>query len=158
MKRFLTCLVLLFGPAALAEAPTQNAVNITDTVQLTSEQEKEARNIAGQIKCPVCKGESLLTSSNDLSRQIYLDIKHQVKNGVTEGQILNYMVSRYGETILLNPPKKGLNWLLWLAPVAVLLGAAWGLSGYLKNASRPPVVSGEDLDRVNQYLRKENKS
>ncbi|GEM48847.1 hypothetical protein DC3_44820 [Deinococcus cellulosilyticus NBRC 106333 = KACC 11606] len=152
------CAVLLFGSAALAEAPTQNAVNVTDTVQLTPEQEQEARAIAGQIKCPVCKGESLLTSSNDLSRQIYLDIKSQVKNGVGEAQILNYMVSRYGETILLNPPKKGLNWLLWIAPVAVLLGAGWALSGYLKNASRPPVVSSEDLERVNHYLQKEKES
>ncbi|GGJ34231.1 cytochrome c-type biogenesis protein [Deinococcus roseus] len=148
----LLCLVLLFGLVAHAEAPTQNAVNVTETVALTSQQEQLARSIAGEIKCPVCRGESILTSSNDLSRQIYLDIQTQVKNGADRDQVVGYMVSRYGETILLNPPKKGINWLLWLAPVAVLLLSGWALLGYLRNASRTPEVSSEDLERVSQYL------
>lgn len=151
------CLLFWVAPLALAEAPSQNVVNVTDNVQLSPEQEKLAREIAGEIKCPVCKGESVLTSSNDLSRQIYLDIKNQVKNGSNAEQVTGYMVARYGETILLDPPRKGINWLLWITPVLVLLGAGWGLSEYLKNASRTPEVSQEDLERVNRYL-KEKKS
>lgn len=157
VKKVLMCLLFWAAPLALAEAPSQNVVNVTDNVQLNPEQEKLAREIAGEIKCPVCKGESVLTSSNDLSRQIYLDIKNQVKNGSTSEQVTGYMVARYGETILLNPPRKGINWLLWITPVLVLLGAGWGLSEYLKNASRTPEVSQEDLERVNRYL-KEKKS
>lgn len=78
-------------------------------------------NVALQLKCPVCQGETVADSSASISQQMRLVIRQQLREGQSEQQVLQYFAARYGNQILLAPPRQGFNWLAWLVPMAMLL-------------------------------------
>ncbi len=83
--------------------------------------DQQAYDVALQLKCPVCQGESVADSSASISQQMRLAIRRQLQAGQSEQQVLQYFAARYGNQILLTPPRQGFNWLAWLVPVAMLL-------------------------------------
>ncbi len=79
--------------------------------------------VASQLRCPVCIDESAAQANTAAARAIRADIATRLRSGQSERQIIDYMVSRYGRWILLSPPSSGLGLAVWLAPIAVTLGA-----------------------------------
>jgi cytochrome c-type biogenesis protein CcmH len=84
-------------------------------------QEARAEAIGRQLRCPVCKTESIEESDADFTRDLRRVVREQVAAGKTDQQVLEFMHERYGDFILLRPPFKPSTWLLWLAPPALLL-------------------------------------
>lgn len=87
-------------------------------------------NVASQLKCPVCQGETVADSSASVSEQIRLVIRQQLQDGRSEQQILQYFAARYGNQILLTPPRQGFNLLAWLVPLGMFL-AGLGLLSFV---------------------------
>ncbi len=140
LAAFVAALVLMLGSLTLAAA-------------LTPAQESRAQRIGDQIRCPVCRGLPVTESPNELSTEMLREIREQVAAGRTDDQIYAYFASRFGENVLLNPPRRGLTLALWVLPVVALLGGAYGLARYLRSASRTP--QGADpalLARVDRDL------
>jgi cytochrome c-type biogenesis protein CcmH len=84
--------------------------------------EARARNLSQHLRCMVCQNQSIDDSDAPLARDLRLLVREQLKSGATDQQVLDFLVARYGEFVLLRPP---LNWhtmLLWLLPVLVLAG------------------------------------
>lgn len=87
---------------------------------------KEARvqNLAGQLRCPVCAGQSVRDSDAPLAIDIRQIIRERVASGQSDEQIVAYMrtfmMERYGEEALQNPPLKGNTLILWFAPLLIL--------------------------------------
>ena len=79
-------------------------------------------DVASQLKCLVCQGESVADSPATLSQQMRGIIRQQLQSGKAEQEGLQYFESRYGERILGSPPWQGFTLLAWLVPVALLLG------------------------------------
>ncbi len=94
--------------------------------------EARAQAIAAQLRCPVCQNESVADSPSELAAQMRVLIREKIAAGETDRQILDYFVSRYGQWILLNPPRHGLNWIVWLAPAVVLLGGSYIALSYFR--------------------------
>ena len=83
----------------------------------------QIRAIASRLRCPVCQNESVADSPSELAVQMRALIRTRLQSGEAPDAIVAYFVSRYGEWILLDPPRRGVGWLLWTAPgVALLLG------------------------------------
>jgi cytochrome c-type biogenesis protein CcmH len=83
----------------------------------------QVRAIASRLRCPVCQNESVADSPSELAAQMRALIRTRLQNGESPDAIVAYFVSRYGEWILLDPPRRGLGWLLWTAPgIALALG------------------------------------
>jgi len=78
-------------------------------------------------------------SPSELAAQMRTLIREKVAAGETDQQIVDYFVSKYGEWILLEPPRRGLLWIVWLAPAAALLGGAYLALSYVL---RPVRASG----------------
>ena len=95
------------------------------------------RLIASKLRCPVCQNESVADSQSELSAQMRTLIRDKLAAGETEHQIVGYFVSRYGEWILLEPPRQGVLWFVWLAPVVALLGGTALVIAYLRRSVRP---------------------
>jgi len=93
--------------------------------------------IAAKLRCPVCQNESVADSPAELAAQMRVLIREKIAAGETEEQILRYFVSRYGEWILLEPPRRGVLWVVWLAPGVALVGGAAIVVSYLRRAVRP---------------------
>lgn len=110
------------------------ALTLTASAQ---EVDPRVQRIASKLRCPVCQNESVADSPSELSAQMRTLIRDRLAAGETEEQILHYFVSRYGEWILLDPPRQGVLWLAWLAPTAALLGGAALVIAYLRRTVRP---------------------
>ena len=84
--------------------------------------DQRAHDVASQLKCLVCQGESVADSPATLSQQMRGVIRQQLQSGKSEQEVIQYFVSRYGDLILLSPPWQGLTLLIWLVPIALMLG------------------------------------
>ena len=79
--------------------------------------------ITEELRCLVCQNESLAASRADLAQDLRREVRGLIKANKTDQEIRDYLVSRYGDFVLYRPAFKPLNYLLWLGPFALLLGA-----------------------------------
>jgi cytochrome c-type biogenesis protein CcmH len=115
MKIFLLILLACIGLAGTAYAVEPDEM-LKDPVQ-----EQRAEAIGRQLRCPVCKTESIEESDADFTRDLRKVVREQVAAGKTDRQVLDFMHDRYGDFILLRPPFRPATWVLWLAPPALLV-------------------------------------
>jgi cytochrome c-type biogenesis protein CcmH len=123
MKAFILILLTCIGLAGTAFAVEP------DEMLKDPAQEQRAEAIGRQLRCPVCKTESIEESDADFTKDLRKVVREQVAAGRTNQQVLDFMHDRYGDFILLRPPFSPSTWALWLAPPALLiLGGIFGLS------------------------------
>jgi cytochrome c-type biogenesis protein CcmH len=84
--------------------------------------EAQAHDIGRKLRCPVCQGLSVADSASEAAVIMQRRIQDFVRAGYTEAEIRDYFSSKYGDWVLLDPPKEGLNWIIWAGPVIMLLG------------------------------------
>src|SRR5229473_6404511 len=83
--------------------------------------DQRVHDVASQLKCPVCQGESVADSPSTISQQMRAVIRQQLQSGKSEQEVIQYFVDRYGEQIVWSPPWQGFTLLAWLVPIALLL-------------------------------------
>ena len=83
--------------------------------------EARARGIAEGIRCLVCQNQSIMESNADLARDLRSLVRERVSAGDTDDQVRAYLVQRFGDWVLLNPPFKMRTVILWLSPFLLLL-------------------------------------
>ncbi|WP_336276320.1 cytochrome c-type biogenesis protein [Bartonella sp. CB178] len=83
--------------------------------------ESRARDISSNLRCPVCQNQSIDDSESVLARDLRLFIRERLKMGDSDQQIIDFLVERYGEFILLKPPLKKITWFLWFSPLIVMM-------------------------------------
>jgi len=85
--------------------------------------EDRVREIASELRCVVCQNLSVADSPSDLAKEMRNLVREQVQQGKSREEIQAYFVSRYGEYVLLSPPKRGFNLLVWGLPfLAIVVG------------------------------------
>lgn len=85
--------------------------------------DQRVKNVASQLRCPVCQGESVAESPAPLAQQMRQVIREQVQAGKSNEEIVQYFASRYGEqNVVWSPPRQGFSLLAWIAPIVLLLG------------------------------------
>jgi len=120
MKRLLVILLFVLAAApALAVQP--------DEVLKDPALESRARALSGQLRCLVCQNQSIDDSDAPLARDLRLLIREHLVKGETDEQVMNYVVARYGDFVLLKPRLTRETLLLWGTPFAVLLAASLAL-------------------------------
>ncbi|WFU13437.1 cytochrome c-type biogenesis protein CcmH (plasmid) [Rhizobium sp. CB3090] len=111
--RLLILFVLLLAPiSAFAVNP--------DEVLPDKTLETRARTISAELRCMVCQNQSIDDSNADLARDLRLLVRKRLLNGDTDQQVLDYIVSRYGEFVLLKPRLEWTTLLLWASPILLL--------------------------------------
>ena len=87
-----------------------------------TEIDQKVREIAKTLRCTVCQTENIWESGAPLAHQMREAVRERVVQGQSAEQIRAYFHSRYGDYIMMEPPKQGINWLIWLAPFLLLFG------------------------------------
>ena len=130
----------LAGPA-LAVQP--------DEVMKDPALEARARSLSAELRCLVCQNQSIDDSDAPLARDIRLFIRERIGQGESNDAVRAYLVSRYGDFILLKPPFKPETLLLWLSPVLVLgVGLAAALFAHRRAPRATPRLSAEEEARL----------
>lgn len=117
--------------------------------------EKRMIGLAQNLRCLVCQNESLASSRSGLAEDLRREVREQMKKGMTDQQIIDYLVSRYGDFVLFDPPVKSYTLLLWYGPFALLLIGLAGLVFQLrkrKNKITEAHLSAEDEQRAADLL------
>ncbi len=130
---FVLCLVMA-GPVFAVQP---------DEVLPDPAMEARAREISRELRCLVCRNESIDESHADLARDMRLLVRERLVAGDSDQDVLAYIVERYGEYVLLRPTTQGTNLALWLAGPAMLLVALGSAAVYLRR--RRQGVAAEQL-------------
>lgn len=155
MKRlfWMTALALVLAASFSARANAQEPTPTDDQVN----------RIAKQLYCPVCENTPLDVCPTEACRQWRELIRLQLSQGRTEDEIKEYFVVNYGARVLAEPPRTGLNWLVYLLPPLLILGGAFFLLRALQNWTKRPASAAksaaeppgdEYLARLEEELRK----
>jgi cytochrome c-type biogenesis protein CcmH len=112
-------------------------LTVVARVALADPLDDETRRIGKQLQCPVCAGASVADSPSDLAGQMRAVIRSKLEAGESDQQIVGYFVERYGDSVLVEPPRRGIGLLVWLAPVAMLAAGAVLLWRLLRSWLRP---------------------
>lgn len=117
--------------------------------------EERARKLSSELRCMVCQNQSIDASDAELARDLRILVRERLTAGDSDEAVIDYVVSRYGEFVLLNPRFSARNAALWFIPALLLIGGAAGFIVYLR--SRPKVsatkpLSAEEEKRLNDLL------
>jgi len=88
--------------------------------------------ISEELRCLVCQNESLAGSRADLAMDLRRELRTLIKQGKTDSEIREFMVSRYGDFVLYRPPVKPSTWLLWAGPFGLMVAGLVALFVYLR--------------------------
>ena len=94
--------------------------------------EKRARHISKDLRCLVCQNQSIDDSDAPLARDLRLLVRERLIQGDTDNEVFDYVVSRYGDFVLLRPPVKAVTAILWLGPAIFVLIGFIGLIRYFR--------------------------
>ncbi len=154
MIRALAALILAFGLTAgpaLAVLPHE--------ILPDQALEQRARALSKELRCMVCQNESIDESNAPLARDLRVLVRERLVAGDSDRQVLDFLVARYGDFVLLRPPLRPETVLLWAAPVlAVLLGVAGLYAAWRRRAEQPAVetavapLSADEEARVQALL------
>ena len=111
--------ILLFPLTTLAVDPGE--------ILKDSKLEKRARAISKVLRCVVCQNQSIDDSDAQLARDLRILVRNRILVGDSDTAVLDYVVSRYGDFVLLKPPVKGVTLVLWFGPVLITLTGLIGL-------------------------------
>ncbi len=153
MKRLILSPVLALS---LLLALPANAVQ-PDEILADPVLEERAREISKDLRCLVCRNESIDDSNAELARDLRLLVRERLVAGDTNRETVDFIVDRYGEYVLLKPLTGGSNWLLWGAgPLMLIFAGGMGFA-YLRKRQKgaeSPVerLSAEEQERLKKIL------
>jgi len=119
--KFLFLLCLQLAPAVASEIPGLETAPAGPPPS-AEELEERVYGLTTRLRCPVCQGLNVAESRSETALAMKGRIQELVSLGYSSDQIVAYFTDRYGDWVLLDPPLKGINWLLWLGPIVLVLG------------------------------------
>ncbi|MCZ8080745.1 MAG: cytochrome c-type biogenesis protein CcmH [Rhodobacteraceae bacterium] len=147
MKPALLALALLAAPPAMAVQP--------DEMLADPALEARARVLSKGLRCLVCRNENIDDSDAQLARDLRILLRERLVAGDTDVEAVAFLVDRYGEYVLLNPPATGANILLWIAgPVMLLAGAGIAFATFRRRGTAVAEgLNAEEAARVAEIMK-----
>ena len=111
--------------------------------------EKRLVLISEELRCLVCQNESLASSRAELANDLREEVRKLIAQNLSDQQIKDYLVTRYGDFVLYRPQVKPLTWALWFGPFLLLVAAVWGMFSYVRQrqSAQTAVAPLSDADR-----------
>jgi cytochrome c-type biogenesis protein CcmH len=140
MKRVLLALAIL----AVVGLSSARAV-LPDEVMSNPANEARARHLSQELRCMVCQNQSIDDSEAPLARDLRLLVRERIASGDSDAQVIDFLVARYGEFVLLKPRFERRTLLLWLVPPLVLFGGGLVLWLQVRRRKSTRVPASEAL-------------
>ena len=126
LKQILACIFVI---TLMAGSSAAYAVQ-PDEIMSDPAKELRARNLSRELRCMVCQNQSIDDSEAPLARDLRLLVRERIAAGDSDAQVLDFLVARYGEFVLLKPRLEPHTLLLWLLPPLALVGGGFAMWTY----------------------------
>ncbi|MCY4288901.1 MAG: cytochrome c-type biogenesis protein CcmH [Aestuariivita sp.] len=137
--RYLPCILLMvLATAVVAIEPSEM---FEDPAQ-----EARAREIGQQLRCLVCRNQSIFDSNAGLAYDMRVAVRERMTAGDSDAEVLDYLKDRFGDYVLLNPPLSWYTIVLWFSPVVLLLIGGFVVVGYMRGRPR------SELDDKSEFI------
>jgi cytochrome c-type biogenesis protein CcmH len=150
-------LASVFVVAMMIGCPAAHAVQ-PDEVMADRAKEARARDLSRELRCMVCQNQSIDDSDAPLARDLRLLVRERIAGGDSDSQVIDFLVARYGEFVLLKPRFTLHTLLLWLLPPLALIGGGLALWFYSRRRSKagsatdPSHLTEEEEARLERLL------
>jgi cytochrome c-type biogenesis protein CcmH len=135
----LLAMLLMFGGVVHAQA-------IEPMPFASHAQEVRFQQLTAQLRCPMCQNETLADSNAPIARDLRNQIFQLMQQGKSDEEIKQYLVARYSDYVLYDPPLKPGTMLLWFGPLLILLGGAGVVLMAIRKRSRAGIVADTSTD------------
>ena len=154
MMATIVALMLLAWPAVHAVQP--------DEIMSDPAKEGRARELSRELRCMVCQNQSIDDSEAPLARDLRLLVRERIAAGDSDGQVIDFLVARYGQFVLLKPRFERQTLLLWLVPPLLLVGGGLALWVYtrrrVKDGEAGKALTAQEQARLAALLSAETPS
>jgi len=137
-----------------------NSQAVVEAYQFDSEQQRQRyQSFIDDLRCPKCQNQNLAGSDSPIASDLRRELHDLLKNGMSDKEIVDFMVDRYGDYVLYNPRLQPNTWLLWFAPLALLLVGGIVIALIVRrrrntgDPERTPLTEAEQA-RLNALLKK----
>ena len=133
----LAACLMLFAAAAAAFEP----IEFRDAAE-----EARFRELSAELRCVMCQNQSLADSNAQIAEDLRRQVLDLMREGKSDDEIKDYLVARYSDNVLYNPPVKPTTWLLWFGPALILLGGGIAVAVVVRRraANAPAAAPNED--------------
>ena len=149
-----SALRLLVSLAVLCSAGSAQAVR-PDEMLTNPALEARARDISRDLRCLVCRNQSIDDSDADLAHDLRVLVRERIAAGESNEQVIGFVRARYGDFVLLRPPFAIGTALLWGGPLLVLLLGGVAIARFYRRRDEPPPLSPEERQRLSAVLGEE---
>jgi cytochrome c-type biogenesis protein CcmH len=151
-RNLLVSMLLLL--LVVAAPPLPAAVTLESFTFPTKAEEQHFKDVIGQLRCLVCQNETLADSDADLAHDLRQEVYEMMKSGKSDKEVIDFLVNRYGDFVLYNPPVKPSTYLIWYGPFVLLAIAALLLIRAVgrQRQVREPEISAEERKRLERLL------
>lgn len=151
MKRFVSILVLclLLGAGTAFAGVTLEAFKFDSKAE-----ELHFKKLIEELRCLVCQNQSLADSDAELAHDLRAEVYDMIQAGNSDEEIVTFLVARYGDFVLYNPPVKPSTYLIWFGPFVLLLLAAFILLRSIRRQQKVPAadISAANRERLNALM------
>lgn len=151
MKNFLLVFFVLVG---LGAVPSHAGVTLEAFTFETPDEEERFKHLIEELRCLVCQNQSLVDSDAELAHDLRAEVYTMMQTGRPDDEIIQFLVARYGDFVLYNPPIKPSTYLLWFGPFVLLFIAALLLLRAVlrQKKTTAPQISTEERKRLDEML------
>ena len=144
----------LFFGFLLALLTVLTHAGVAQPVAANAALEKHVMAISEELRCLVCQNQTIADSNAELAVDLRNQVREKLEQGMSDKDIIDYMVQRYGDFVLYRPPVKASTWLLWFGPFLLLIGGIVFLGLKLRRG-RPQVddLPQAEMQRASELLR-----
>ena len=126
-----------------------------DEIMADPAKEARARDLSRELRCMVCQNQSIDDSEAPLARDLRLLVRERIAAGDSDAQVIDFLVARYGEFVLLKPRLEPAHLLLWLLPPLALAGG--GLALWVHSRRRAEIRAADDRSLFESDRRKKKR-
>jgi cytochrome c-type biogenesis protein CcmH len=149
IKRFVSILALCLLLGAAQAGVTLEAFKFNSKAE-----EQHFKDLIEELRCLVCQNQSLADSDAELAHDLRAEVYDMIQAGKNDEEIVEFLVARYGDFVLYDPPLKPSTYLIWFGPFVLLIIAGLLLLRSIRRQQKAPAteISAEDRERLNAIL------
>lgn len=141
MKKIFAVFMLIAGILLSSSAAALDPIDYQSPAE-----EQRFKALAAELRCVMCQNQSIADSNAPIAHDLRMEVLRLMREGRSDAEIKQYLVARYTDFVLYEPPMRGGNWLLWIGPFAILLIGGFAVAAVIRNKQKQPdaAVSGDN--------------